>query len=70
MKTSEEREQRAYERQELVRRAVDAADRIILDGSDGSEEETNWLTVEVARKFNEKVHIVFQSALMRKDLEL
>ncbi len=69
MKNLEEREEREYERQQIVRNAVEAADRIILDGSDGSVEETNWLTAEVSGKFNEKVHIVFQSALSRKDLE-
>ncbi len=69
MKSLEEREKREYERQQIVQRAVEAADRIILDGSDGSVEETNWLTAEVAGKFNEKVHIVFQSALLRSDLE-
>lgn len=41
MKSLEEREQREYERQQIIREAVEAADRIILDGSDGSVEETD-----------------------------
>lgn len=69
MKTVEEREWREYERQQIIQKAVGAADHIILDASDGSEEETNWLTAEVAREFNEKVYHIAQAALLRKDLE-
>jgi len=69
MKSLEERERREREREEIIKKAVEAADRIILDGSDGSVEETNWLTAEVAGKFNEKVNIAFSSALQHKDLE-
>lgn len=69
MKPLEEREKREYERRQIVQKAIEAADRIILDGSDGSEEETNWLTAEVAGNFNEKVHHVFQAKLLHKDLE-
>ena len=60
---------REYHRDKVVREAVDAADRIILDGSDGSVEETNYLTSEVARKFMERALIPFNSALLRKDIE-
>lgn len=70
MKTLEERTQREYEREEIVRKAVQAADRIILDGSDGSVEETDWLTVEVASRFNKKVHGRIGGNLLRKDLEV
>ena len=69
MKSLEERKQREYEREEIVRKAIQAADRIILDGSDGSLEETDWLTSEVASAFNEKVHIRLSGILLRKDLE-
>lgn len=69
MKTLEEREQREYERQQIIDNAVQAADRIIMDGSDGSVEETNRLTSKVAKRFVEKVDIALSSALMRKDLE-
>jgi len=68
MKTAEEREQREYERQKIIQSAVMAADRIILDGSDGSVEETNWLTSQVAKKFVEKVDIAMSSKLLKKDL--
>jgi len=70
MKSLEEREQREYERQEIIREAVNAADRIILDGSDGSVEETDWLTSEVAKKFVEKVNIAMSAKLGKKDLDL
>ncbi len=68
-KSLEERKKREYERQEIVRSAVQAADRVIMDGSDGSVEETNWLTSEVAKCFVDKVHNGLMSALMRKDME-
>lgn len=67
MKTLEEREQREYERRQIIDKAVQAADRIILDGSDGSTEETNWLTFEVAKRFTEKANIGLTGDLMRKD---
>jgi len=69
MKTLEEREQRERERREIINNAVQAADRIIMDGSDGSTEETNWLTSEVAVKFTGKVNIALASDLARKDME-
>lgn len=69
MRTLKEREQREYERIEIVRKAVGAADRIILDGSDGSNEETDWLTAEVAHQFNEKVRGRVRSNLLRRDFE-
>ncbi len=68
MKTLEERQQREYERQEIIRKAVEAADRIILDGSDGSCEETNFLTAKVAEKFMVRAFNPFGIAIMRKDL--
>ncbi len=67
MKTLEEREQRERERYQIICNAVQAADRIILDGSDGSVEETNWLTSEVAKRFVEKVGIALTSLLTHKD---
>jgi len=69
MKSLEERERREREREEIIRKAVEAADSIILDGSDGSVEETNWLTAQVAGKFYEKIYITLQLELQCKDLE-
>ncbi len=69
MKTLEEREQREHERQEIIRKAVEAADRIIMDGSDGSCEETNFLTAKVAEKFMIRAFNPFGVDMMRKDLE-
>ena len=42
-------QEREYARQLVVEKAVDAADRNLLDNSDGSTEMTNRLTAEVAR---------------------
>ena len=68
MKSLEEREQRERERSQIISKAVRAADYIILEGSDGSCEETNWLTCEVAKRFVEKVNIALSGDLLRKDL--
>lgn len=69
MKTLEERQQREIERHEIIHNAVSAADRIIMDGSDGSIEETDWLTSEVAERFVSKVGISTAIKLKRKDME-
>lgn len=55
-------------REQAVRNAVMAADRIILDASDGSVEEINYLTGQVALRFAEKVNTALGSALRRKEL--
>jgi len=69
MKSLEERTKREYHRHQVVQKAVEVADRIILDSSDGSVEETNYLTGEVARKFMEKALLPFNTTITRRDLE-
>lgn len=69
MKSLEEREQREYERNQIIEKAVRAADHIILEGSDGSIEETNYLTSEVAKKFMDRALLPFNSNMLSKDLE-
>ncbi len=69
MKTLEEREKRERERQEVINKAVEVADRIIIDGSDGSTEETNFLTAEVAEIMMIKALLPFNRAITKKDLE-
>ena len=68
MKFLGEREKREYERQVIINKAVGAADRIILDGSDGSCEETNFLTAKVAEKFMIRAFNPFGVDMMKKDL--
>ena len=60
---------REYERNEIIKEAVRAADQIILDGSDGSEEETNWLTAQVALKFVQRALLPFDTRLLKKDID-
>ncbi len=62
-------QEKEYKRNKIIEDAVNAADRIILDGSDGSNEETNFLTAMVAKRFMEKALLPFQTALQRKDIE-
>jgi len=59
---------RDMRRQEAINKAIEAADRIILEHSDGSVEETNYLTSAVAVKWAEKVHHANQHDLARYDL--
>jgi len=56
-------------RNKTIEEAVEAADRIILDGSDGSVEETDYLTAEVARQFMEKTLNAFSREILRKDMK-
>ena len=60
MKPLEERQQREHEREEIIREAVEAADHIILDGSDGSVAETDFLTANVAEKPGRKKRLQFE----------
>jgi len=69
MKTPQEREQREHERQEIIRKAVEAADRIIMDGSDGSWEEINFLTAKVAGSLVIRAFNPFGVDMIKKDLE-
>lgn len=48
-------QQREIEIEAAIKKAIEAADRIILDASDGSVEETNYLTMRVAEGFADKV---------------
>lgn len=48
---------RESQRYEAVRNAVAAADRIILDGSDGTPEETDYLTAAVSAALADKVKL-------------
>ncbi len=59
---------REARRQQIVERAVGAATRVIMDGSDGSEEETNCLTARAAEKLMTMALNPFHSAMMRKDM--
>jgi hypothetical protein len=58
---------RSLRLQHAVEAAVQAGDAIILAASDGSVEETNWLTGQIAGKFAEKVQIALQHALSKRD---
>jgi hypothetical protein len=58
-----------FRRQRIIEMAMEAADEIIMEGSDGSEEETNFLTSAVAVKMVGKVHFPIQGQLLRRDLE-
>ncbi|MBU2109471.1 hypothetical protein KKB71_00735 [Patescibacteria group bacterium] len=56
-------------RNKIIEAAVEAADHIILDGFDGSVEETNYLIAEVARRFMKKALMPFQQQILYKDIE-
>lgn len=52
-----------------IERAVEAADRIILDASDGSAEETLYLTTELAKAFIEKVVMETNHARLKSQFQ-
>jgi len=55
-------------RERIIRNAVEAADRLIMDGSNGDVEETDYLTGAVALKFVEKVQGRLQAQLWRANM--
>ena len=61
-------QKRDSRRQEIIRHAVQAADRIIMTGSLGSCEETNFLTAKVAEAFMQKALRVFSTEVQKMDL--
>jgi hypothetical protein len=64
----EVRERVEYERHQALDRAVQAADRMIVDAADGDTDVLLLLTAQLARRFAEKVEIMASSAVMRRDL--
>ena len=65
----EKQDERERKRHQIIEKAVNAADEIILDGSDGSEEETDYLTAMVAKKLMERALHPFESKMLSKDIE-
>jgi hypothetical protein len=58
---------RLARRERAVNDAVRAADRIILEASRGTVEETNYLTCEVAHAFIAKVQCALFTAVTQRD---
>lgn len=56
-------------RDKIVELVVDLADRVIMEGSSGETEETDYLTARVASRFVEKVQGRAWAQLARADLE-
>ncbi len=56
-------------RYKILERAVDLADGILVDYSDGEVEELDWLTARVAESFLSRVVVRLQSSMLRKDME-
>lgn len=56
-------------RQRIIEQAVSAADVIIMDGSSGEVQETDYLTGMVAQKFLEKVSCRLTAELLKKNLQ-
>jgi len=63
-------EHRRAELHRIVEKAVEAADRIILNGSNGNVEELNYLTAMVAKKLVEKALNPLFQEMLRRDLGL
>lgn len=65
----EKKEERDHFRNATVEKAVRAANGIIMEASDGSEEETNYLTARVAENLMETALHPFSAAILKKDME-
>lgn len=65
MESFTEAEQR---RNEIIAEACAAADRVIMERCDGSEEELEYLTTYVMLGFAQKVAAMQQNALLKKSL--
>lgn len=61
-------EENSKRREDTVDKAFEAANKIILEGSDGTVEDTNYLTAEVARKFVEVALMPFGVRLLERDV--
>jgi hypothetical protein len=57
-------------RNDIIQKAVDAANAVILEGSDGSVEETNYLTAQVGYRLTGTAISQFQSALLARDMNI
>jgi len=66
--TAEQRDASERLRADIVTRAVASAEHIILRDTDGSVESLLWLTMEMARIYQEKAMMMVNSALLRKEL--
>lgn len=60
---------REHRRQVIVNHAVEMAQNLIDEGSNGSVEETEYLTSQVMVKFVERVHRSFARRIMMVDLQ-
>jgi hypothetical protein len=56
------------EREEVIRAAVNAADRVLLKGCHGDQEDLALLTAEVAKAFAEKTCLMLRSELNKKEM--
>jgi hypothetical protein len=68
MLSQEQREANEYQRWETIDKAISAAERILLKETDGSDETLLWLTMEMARRYQEKAMIMVSAALHKKEL--
>jgi hypothetical protein len=62
----EEKMEEEYREQEMLRKAVGVADRIICEGCGGDNDKLLLLTVELSRAFAEKARIMAQQVVDRK----
>lgn len=56
-------------RERLIKMAVEAGDRILMQGSDGSAEELEYMTAAVAKAWTEKCFGSTMSRLLSRDIQ-
>lgn len=57
------------ERESTVSKAVQAADHILMEETDGTTETLLWLTAEVARRFAERTSEMARTEIHKKEMQ-
>lgn len=68
MLSQEDRDKREATRKAIIARAVNAAERVILGETDGSNETLMWLTLQMATVYQDKAMMMVNSVLQAKEL--
>jgi hypothetical protein len=62
MLSQEDRDRREAKRKAIIARAVNAAERVILGETDGSNETLMWLTLQMATVYQDKAMLMIKLA--------
>ena len=69
LEPAEEWMEKEFKQHQVIEKAVDTADRIICHAADGDRELLALYTVLVAQRFLDKVQIMTQTEVRRKEMD-